>query len=115
MTIATCVVYNVNIETIIQTKGCMDVSTNDLATTARELRSLKQMREDLEVEITALEDRIKAEMELRGIDNILAGDCRIRWTSYTSSRFDTTAFKKDHAALAATYTKPTECRRFSLS
>lgn len=91
------------------------MSTNEPATTTYELRSLKQMREDLDAEIEQLENHIKAEMELRGVDNLLAGDYRIRWTLYTSIRFDTTAFKKDHADLAASYTRTTECRRFTVA
>ena len=35
--------------------------------------------------------------------------------TYTASRFDSTRFRKDHAELAAAYTKQTTARRFSIN
>ena len=90
------------------------MSTHDIETTARELQELKRMKEELESEITALEDQIKAEMTIRNTDDLIAGAYRITWTPYTSSRFDSTRFKKDYADLAAAYTKTTTARRFSV-
>ena len=91
------------------------MSTHDIETTARELQELKRMKEELEAEITALEDQIKAEMTVRNTDDLTAGVYRIKWTTYQSCRFDSTRFKKDHAELAAAYTKTTTARRFSIN
>ena len=78
----------------------------------KELLELKRMKEELEAEITAAEDEIKAIMGSEEI--LLVGAFKVTWTPYTSSRFDSTRFKKDHADLAAAYTKTTTTRRFSV-
>ena len=77
-----------------------------------ELLELKRMKEELEAEITTMEDEIKSVMGEE--ETLLAGAFKVTWTPYTSSRFDSTRFKKDHAELAAAYTKTTTTRRFSV-
>ena len=91
------------------------MSNHDIETTTRELQELKRMKEELESEITSLEDQIKAEMTVRNTNDLTAGAYRIKWTTYQSCRFDSTRFKKDHAELAAAYTKTTTARRFSIN
>ena len=76
----------------------------------KELLELKRMKEELEAEITAIEDEIKSHMGNEEI--LLAGAFKVTWTPYTSIRFDSVRFKKDHADLAAAYTKTTTARRF---
>ena len=39
----------------------------------------------------------------------------VRWTSVLSNRFDTTAFKREHAELYKLYTKQTASKRFSIA
>lgn len=80
------------------------MSNHDIETTTRELQELKRMKEELE-----------SEMTVRNTDDLTAGAYRIKWTTYQSSRFDSTRFKKDHAELAAAYTKTTTARRFSIN
>jgi len=48
-------------------------------------------------------------------ETLSAGAFKVSWTTYTASRFDNTRFKKDHAELAAAYTKQTTARRFSIN
>ena len=91
------------------------MSNHDIETTTRELQELKRMKEELESEIASLEDQIKAEMTVRNTNDLTAGAYRIKWTTYQSSRFDSTRFKKDHSELAAAYTKTTTARRFSIN
>lgn len=91
------------------------MSTIEIQAKAQELQELKRMKEELEAEITNLEDLIKAEMTVRDTDDLTAGAYRIKWTTYQTSRFDSARFKKDHAALAAAYTKTTTARRFSIN
>ena len=78
----------------------------------KELLELRRMKEELEAEIQSAEDAIKAVMGEEEI--LLAGAFKVTWTPYTTSRFDSTRFKKDHADLAAAYTKTTTSRRFSV-
>ena len=70
------------------------MSNPNLEPKIKELLELKRLKEELEAEI--------------------AGAFKVSWTAYTSSRFDSTRFKKDHAELAAAYTKTTTTRRFSV-
>ena len=70
------------------------------------------MREELDVEIAAAEDAIKSIMGNE--ETLLAGAFKVTWTPYTTSRFDSVRFKKEHAELAAAYTKTTTTRRFSV-
>ena len=79
----------------------------------KELLELKRMKEELEAEIASTEDEIKQAM---GDEDILiAGAFKVSWKPYVSSRFDSTRFKKEHADLAAAYTKQTTARRFSIN
>ena len=78
-----------------------------------ELMELKRMKEEIEAEITAAEDAIKAVMGDEQL--LLAGAYKVSWTPFTTSRFDSTAFRKDHAELAAAYMKTTTGRRFSIN
>ena len=78
----------------------------------KELLELKRMREELDNEITQAEEAIKAVMGDE--ETLLAGAFKVTWTPYTTSRFDSVRFKKDHAELAAAYTKTTTTRRFSV-
>ena len=78
-----------------------------------ELMELKRMKEELEAEIAATEDAIKAVM---GDDELLlAGSYKVSWKTFTSSRVDTTALKKALPEVAAAYTKTITGRRFSIN
>ena len=88
------------------------MSNPNLEPKIRELLELKRMKEELEAEITAAEDEIKSVMGDE--ETLLAGAFKVTWTPYTSTRFDSTRFKQDHADLAAAYTKTTTTRRFSV-
>jgi len=88
------------------------MSNPNMESQVKELLELKRMREELDAEIEAAEDVIKSIMGDEEI--LLAGAFKVTWTTYTTSRFDSTSFKKDHAELAAAYTKTTTTRRFSV-
>ena len=88
------------------------MSTNEIQTKARELKELKLMQEELAAEISAIEDALKAAMGEQ--EELVCGEYKLTYQAVTSSRFDSTRFKKDHAELAAAYTKATIYRRFSV-
>ena len=78
-----------------------------------ELMELKRMKEELEAEIAAAEDAIKAVM---GDEEILtAGAYKVSWKTFTSSRVDTTALKKAMPEIAEQFTKQTKSRRFAIN
>lgn len=88
------------------------MSNPNMENKIQELMELRRMREELDAEITAAEDEIKRVMGDE--DTLLAGAFKVTWTPYTTTRFDSARFKRDHAELAATYTKTTTARRFSV-
>ena len=88
------------------------MSTNEIQTKARELKELKLIQEELAAEISAIEDALKAAMGEQ--EELVCGEYKLTYQTVTSSRFDSTRFKKDHAELAAAYTKATSYRRFSV-
>ena len=92
------------------------MSTTELETKVTDLQELKRMREDLEAEITALEDQLKAHMTENGIDAFTAGAFKVTWKEVTSSRLDTTAMKKQlPPEVLAPYMKTSTARRFNVA
>lgn len=90
------------------------MSTKEISSKVKELKELKVMREDLEAEITALEDLIKAEMAARDTEELITDLFKIRWTTVSSSRIDTVGLKKELPEIAARFTKQVVTRRFSI-
>ena len=88
------------------------MSTIEMETRVKELRELRRMAAELEAEIEALQDGIKAEMTARNTEEVSGSDWRITWKPVTSARFDSKAFKSTHAELYRQYTKETTSRRF---
>ena len=88
------------------------MSNPNMESQIKDLLELKRLREELDVEIAAAEDAIKSIMGEE--ETLLAGAFKVTWIPYTTSRFDSVRFKKDHAELAAAYTKTTTTRRFSV-
>ena len=91
------------------------MTTNELSSTVRELKELKLMASEIASDIENLENNIKAEMTLRNTDELIVDMFKVRWTTTTSQRFDSSAFKLTHAELYQQYTKPVETRRFSIN
>lgn len=91
------------------------MSANEMTAKVRELKELKAMAEELAQEITAIEDAIKAELTARNAEEMTVDVYKIRWTKVTSSRFDTTSFKKAMPELYGQFTKASESRRFSIA
>ena len=91
------------------------MSTNEMNAKVQQLRELRRMADELAAEIEAVTDSIKAEMTTRSTEEITGSDWRITWKPVTSSRFDSTGFKKAMPELAARFTKTSTTRRFVLA
>ena len=89
------------------------MSINEMEIKIRELRNLQTLIEEAEAEAEALKDQIKAEMGDR--EELLVGEYRVTYKTITSSRFDTTAFRKAMPDVAAKFTKSTTSRRFTVA
>ena len=79
------------------------------------LNQYERMVEEIKAEADKVRNSIKAEMEAREVEELIAGQYIIRWTSVLSNRFDSTAFKKVMPELYKAYTKQTASRRFTIS
>lgn len=91
------------------------MSTKDLTAKLEHIKTLQTMIDELNTEMESVKDEIKAEMTTQGVEEMTVSCYKVRYTSVTSNRFDSTAFKKTHAELYAQYTKPTTSKRFSIS
>lgn len=91
------------------------MSIFELSAKVNELRELRRMADELAAEIESIQDAIKAHMDDVGIDSVLGPDYKITWRSVKSTRFDTTAFKRENPELSARYTKTTTTRRFTIA
>lgn len=69
------------------------MSTQDLQSKAQALHELKAFADELAGEIAAIESEIKAEMNVRQVDEMMAGTFKIRWKLVESSRFDSKGFR----------------------
>ena len=89
------------------------MSNPNLTPKITELMELKRMRDELDAEIQAAEDEIKAAMG--DDDTLLAGPFKVSWKTITSSRLDSTALKKALPEIAARFMKQTTIRRVSIN
>lgn len=86
------------------------MSIKEMETRARELRELMRMKEELEAEITTLQDSLKNAMGEQ--EQIIAGAYKITWKPITSQRVDAVALRKAAPDVAALYTRTITTRRF---
>ena len=91
------------------------MSQNEIARKIEQLKEWEAILEEAQTEVEALRDCIKAQMLERGTEELQAGTYIIRWTSVLSNRFDSTAFKKEHADLYKEFTKQVASKRFSIA
>jgi predicted phage-related endonuclease len=94
-------------------EGGYPMSIMELQARAKELRELKRMAEELEAEITAAEDAIKAAMGDQ--EQVIAGEYKITWKPVTTSRINTSALKAALPEIADRFTKATTTRRFQVA
>ena len=88
------------------------MSMNELNTTARSLLDVRAMIAELEAEAEALTDKLKGAMIERGEETLQGDGWKASWKNVTSNRFDSKAFRADHADLYGQYSKATVTTRF---
>ncbi len=79
------------------------------------LNKYEAMMEEIKAEADSIRNSIKAEMEAREEEELIAGQYIVRFTSVLSNRFDSTAFKKVLPELYKAYTKQVASKRFTIS
>jgi predicted phage-related endonuclease len=91
------------------------MSQNELTSKVKELRELRRMSEEINAEITTIEDSLKAHMAAAGTDTLAGDDWRIAWTPITTSRFDSKALKAAMPDVYGAFLKTSEARRFTVA
>lgn len=81
----------------------------------RELKELEILSKELEAEIEAVKDTLKAEMMERNLEELTADVFKIRYQTIHTNRIDTKAIKAELPDIAKRYTKETVSRRFSVA
>lgn len=80
-----------------------------------ELKELEAMAKQIDSEIEAIKDEIKAELTRREADEVTTIHYTVRWKAVESSRFDSKGFKADNPEEYAKYTKKSVSKRFTVS
>lgn len=91
------------------------MSTKELSIKVKEIKELTRMKEELEAEISSIQDEIKTVMTEQNVDELVTNEYKIRWKEVESKRFDTTAFKQKYLDLYNQFTKCAVCRRFTIA
>lgn len=91
------------------------MSKNDMNRLIQQLNEWETLADEARQEAEAVRDLIKAELLAHNTEEMETGKHIVRWTSVLSNRFDTTAFKREHAELYKLYTKQTASKRFSIA
>jgi len=91
------------------------MGTRALENRIMKLKALEAQQKEIESQIEALKDEIKADLDDKGVEQQEVGQFLIRWTRTFSGRFDTKAFRKEHERLYSQYVKQVESRRFSIA
>ena len=91
------------------------MSTNEMVAKIRELKELEALIAQAEAEAEAIKDSLKATMTENNTEEMMVDVYKVRWTTVTSERLDTTALKKALPDLAKQFTKASTTRRFSIA
>ena len=89
------------------------MSSNELSSKVTELMELKRMQEELNAEIEAVQDAIKAFMG--ETEQITVGVFKVTWKPVTTNRIDTAALKKELPEIAERFSKTSITRRFTVA
>ena len=89
--------------------------TNEMQFKLELIHALKEQKAEIEAQIEALSDSVKAEMDAHGVSSLTAGNFSAKYTRYFSQRFDSAAFKEEHEDMYIEYTKSVPSTRFTVS
>ena len=83
--------------------------------TMKELAQYIRMQEEISETIEGLKDQIKAYMTENGLETLASDEHKATFKAVSSSRIDTTAFKKAFPSMAEQFTKTTTSTRFTFN
>lgn len=91
------------------------MSIIDIQNKVNDLREYRRMVEDLEAEITAIQDALKAHMTATNTDELTGPDYKVTWKTVETARFDSASFKRAHGDLYESFMKKGSTRRFLIA
>lgn len=83
--------------------------------TMKELAQYLRMQDEISQTIEGLKDQIKAYMQENGLETLASDEHKATYKTVSSSRIDTTAFKKAFPSMAEQFTKTTTSQRFTFN
>ena len=83
--------------------------------TMKELAQYIRMQEEIAETIEGLKDQIKAYMQENELETLASDEHKATYKTVTSSRIDTTAFKKAFPSMAEQFTRTTTSTRFTFN
>lgn len=83
--------------------------------TMKELAQYIRMQEEIAETVEGLKDQIKTYMTENGLETLASDEHKATYKAVSSSRIDTTAFKKAFPSMAEQFTKTTTSQRFTFN
>ena len=83
--------------------------------TMKELAQYIRMQDEISQTIEGLKDQIKAYMQQNKLETLASDEHKATYKTVSSSRIDTTAFKKAFPSMAEQFTKTTTSTRFTFN
>ena len=103
------------IKNTTQEENTMTKTEERMLNKIKELKALEREIAELQEQADDIKAEIKLKLESNNLTEMQIDIFTIRYTPYSSQRFDTKTFKKDYSDLYEQYTKETQSRRFSIS
>ena len=91
------------------------MSRNELIAKIEALNEWEQLMEEAKTQVEAIKESLKDELIERNVEELEAGSYIIRYKTVSTSRFDSTAFKKNYTDLYKEFLRQTVIHRFTIS
>ena len=88
------------------------MSDQDLAAAVREFQEYRQLKEQAEATLKAIQARITAHMEQQGVAEMTVGVAKVTYKPVTSTRFNSSALKTANPDMYARYSTTSTSMRF---
>lgn len=81
----------------------------------KKLRAIEAQQAELEAQAEVIKAELKADLEEKGLDELVTKNFIIRWKEIISSRLDGKALKAALPEIYSQYCKPSVSRRFTVA
>lgn len=92
------------------------MANNEMIRLIEEINAYEEIIAEYKLELEAMKDEVKEEMERRQTEELVIGQYIVRFTSILSTRFDTKRFKEKFGEdVYKAFTKEVKSRRFTIA